>query len=230
MGLQSLLLTSDPQVINVLQPTLEQMAIGVEICRGAKAGNEILLSEKFDGVIVDCDDLEGGLEVLEAMKKGTSNKNSVAFAILNGTSMQRAFELGANFVLQKPVSPKNSLRCFSAAVGFMTRERRRYFRHAVDMEVKLVRADGRELAARATNLSEGGVAIHFGGKPPRGGFTTAVFHLPGRTASIECPAELVWAEGSGRAGIRFGEMSAVAREQLDRWLAEQMDRVDQDEK
>jgi CheY-like chemotaxis protein len=226
MGLQSLLVTRDQQVIQVLRPTLEQLSIGVEVCRGARSGNEILLSEKFDGVIVDCDDLQGGLEVLEALKKGTSNRNSVAFALLHGTSTQRAFELGANFVLQKPISPLNAMRCFSAAVGFMARERRRYFRHPVDMSVKLVLADGKELCATATNLSEGGMAIHCPEKLAKTGFTSAVFTLPGRTASVECKAQLAWADGSGRAGIRFGQMSAVSREQLDRWLSEQMDKVE----
>jgi CheY-like chemotaxis protein len=226
MGLQSLLVTRDSEIIRVLRPTLEQLSIGVEVCRGARSGNEILTTEKFDGVIVDCDDLQGGLEVLEALKKGTSNRNSVAFAILNGTTTQRAFELGANFVLQKPVSPLNSMRCFSAAVGFMIRERRRYFRHSVDMNVKLVFGDGKEITATATNLSEGGMAIHYDGKLAKSGFTKSVFNLPGRSASVECKAELAWADGSGRAGVRFGEMSSVAREQLDRWLSEQMEKVE----
>ncbi|HKS71690.1 MAG TPA: PilZ domain-containing protein [Terriglobales bacterium] len=226
MGLQSLLVTRDQQVIQVLRPTLEQLSIAVEVCRGARSGNEILLSEKFDGVIVDCDDLQGGLELLEGLKKGTSNRNSVSFAVLHGTSTQRAFELGANFVMQKPVSPLNAMRCFSAAVGFMTRERRRYFRHAVDMTVKLVLAEGKELQAAATNLSEGGMAIHYPGKLDKTSFASVVFTLPGRTASVECKAQLAWADGSGRAGIRFGQMSAVSREQLDRWLSEQMDKVE----
>jgi DNA-binding response OmpR family regulator len=226
MGLQSLLVSRDPQVIQVLRATLEQLSIGVEVCRGARSGNEILLSEKFDGVIVDCDDLQGGLELLEGLKKGTSNRNSVAFALLRGTTTQRAFELGANFVMQKPVSPLNAMRCLNAAVGFMTRERRRYFRHTVDMSVKLVLTDGKELQANVTNLSEGGMAIHYPGKLDKASFASVVFTVPGRAASLECKAQLAWADSSGRAGIRFGEMSAVSREQLDRWLSEQMDKVD----
>lgn len=226
MGLQSLLVTRDPQVIRVLRPTLEQLSIGVEVCRGARSGNEILLSEKFDGVIVDCDDLQGGLEVLGGLKKGTSNQNSVVFALLNGTTTQRAFELGANFVLQKPISSLNATRCFNAAIGFMIRERRRYFRHPVEINVKLGFGDGKEVAATATNLSEGGMAIYHRGKLPKHGLSKVVFALPGRSASVECKAQIAWADGSGHAGIRFGQMSAVAREQLDRWLSEEMEKIE----
>ncbi len=226
MGLQSLLVSRDPHVVGVLRPTLEQLSIHVEVCPESSSGSQILRSEKFDGVIVDCDDLQGGLNVLEGLKKGNSNRSSVAFAILNGTTTQRAFELGANFVLQKPISPLNAMRCFSAAVGFMVRERRRYFRHAVDMSTTLVFAGGKEVRATATNLSEGGMAIHCSDKFDRTGLTKAVFVLPGRSASVECAAELAWADSNGRAGVRFGRMSAVAREHLDRWLSEQMDQVD----
>ena len=127
MQLESLLLSRDPEVIRVLRPTLEKLSIDLEVCRGAKSGAEIISSEKFDAIIIDCDDLQGGLEVLSAMRKESSNKSSVAFAILNRqTTTHKAFELGANFVLQKPLSGLNAMRCFSAAINFMLRERRRY--------------------------------------------------------------------------------------------------------
>jgi len=226
MGLQSLLVSRDPHVVGVLRPTLEQLSIHVEVCPESHTGNEILLSEKFDGVVIDCDDLQGGLDVLASLKKGNSNRSSVAFAILNGTTTQRAFELGANFVLQKPISPLNAMRCFSAAVGFMIRERRRYFRHSVDMNTTLIFAGGKEVRATATNLSEGGMAIHCCARFDKRGLSKTVFTLPGKTVSVECKAEIAWADANGRAGLRFGEMSSVAREQLDRWLSEQMDQID----
>ncbi len=228
MPLQSLLVSRDAHVIGVLRPTLEKLSIEVEVCRGAKSGNEILLSEKFDGVIVDCDDLQGGLEVLESLRKGNSNKNSVAFAVLNGTTTtHRAFELGANFVLQKPISPLNAMRCFSAAVGFMTRERRRYFRQPVSVPVTAIFGQGQEIKGTSSNLSEGGMAILFKGKLPKAGLTKVVFSLPTGRSIIEPKADVAWADGSGRAGIRFTEMAASSREELDAWLEQQIEQADQ---
>src|SRR4029077_5393435 len=104
MPLESLLLSRDPEVIRVLQPALEKLSIDVEVCRGVSSGQEILRTEKFDAIIVDCDDLKGALSVLGGLRKSASNKNSVTFAILNGsTTTQQAFQMGANFVLQKPI-------------------------------------------------------------------------------------------------------------------------------
>ncbi len=228
MPLQSLLVTRDAQVIGVLRPALEKLAIDMEVCRGAKSGNEILLSEKFDGVIVDCDDLQGGLEVLQNLRGGTSNKNSVAFAILNGnTTMQRAFELGANFVLQKPISPLNAMRCFSAAVSFMARERRRYFRQPVNMPVTAIFGKNQEFKATASNLSEGGMAIAFKGKLPKAGLSKISFTLPSRSMTLEPKADVAWADGSGHAGIRFTDMPAGSRQELESWLEEQLEQADQ---
>src|ERR1700685_2220162 len=151
MTLESLLLSRDAEVVRVLRPTLETLSIDVEICQDAKKASEILLSEKFDAVIVDCDDLKGGLEVLQGLRATPSNKNSVAFALLNGkkTTAQETFNMGVNFVLQKPISTLNASRCFNAALNFMVRERRRYFRHPVKMLVKVVLGE-KELRATST--------------------------------------------------------------------------------
>src|SRR5216684_2562749 len=99
MGLESLLLSKDAEVVRVLRPTLEKLSIEVEICQEAKQASEILISEKFDAV-------KGGLEVLECLRATPSNRNSVTFAILNGrkTTTQQVFSMGVNFVLQKPIS------------------------------------------------------------------------------------------------------------------------------
>ena len=118
MPLESLVVSRDPQVLGILQQAMEKFAIKVEICEGASSGAEILASEKFDAVVVDCDDLRGGLDMLDGMRKGQTNKTTIKFAILNGvTTTQKAFELGANFVMQKPISMLNSMRCFTAALN-----------------------------------------------------------------------------------------------------------------
>ena len=124
--LESLLLSQDPELVSVIRPTLEGLAIDVEICQEARAGADLLVTDKFDAVIVDCDDLKGGLAVLQGLRNTPSNKNSVAFAILNGkrTTTQEAFGMGANFVLQKPISTLNASRCFHAALNFMLKRRK----------------------------------------------------------------------------------------------------------
>ena len=226
MPLESLLLSRDPEVIRVLQFALEKLSIDVEVCRGIGSGNEILRTEKFDAIIVDCDDLKGGLGVLEGLRKSASNKNTVTFAILNGsTTTQQAFQMGATFVLQKPISALNAKRCMGAAVNFMIRERRRYFRHPVEMPATIAFGESQKLKATVTNISEGGMALFFRGKLPPGSVSTVAFRLPGAATPLEPKVQMAWMDESGRAGLRFIDMSKDSRAQLDRWLSEQCEKM-----
>jgi ActR/RegA family two-component response regulator len=227
MRLESLLLSRDAEVIRVLQPALEKLSIEVEVCHGVRSGHEIIRTEKFDAIIVDCDDLEGGLRVLEGLRKASSNKNSVTFAILNGTTTtQQAFKMGVNFVLQKPISTLNATRCFSAAVNFMMREQRRYFRHPVEIPTTLGSGEGQKMKATITNISEGGMAIFFRGKFPTG-CVSANFKLPGVATPLEPKVQLAWMDDSGRAGLQFFDLAKDLREQLDQWLTEQCKNAEQ---
>ena len=222
MALESLLLSEDAEVVRVLRPTLEELSIEVEICQQAKQASEILISEKFDAVIVDCDDVNGGLAVLEGLRATPLNKNSMTFAVLNGkkTTTQEAFGMGVNFVLQKPISTLNAARCFNAALSFMERERRRYFRLPIEIPVRLD-LDGKELKAVSTNLSEGGMAVMLHQALPKNATPRLQFTLPGTTLPLEVETVIAWADLKGQVGLRFLRVPQSSQEILDRWLAEQ---------
>ena len=114
------------------------------------------------------------------------------------------------------------MRCFSAALSFMERERRRYFRHPIEIPVTVVFGQGQELKATTTNISEGGMAIRFRGRLPKGGISKVVFTLPDMPSSMEPKATLAWADGAGRAGLRFLEVPQKSRELLEAWLTQQL--------
>jgi len=226
MMLESLLVCRDTDVVRVLRPTLEKLSIDVEVSAAARSGAEILSSAKFDAVIVDCDDLQGGVDVLRSLRQNNSNKTSVSFAILNGkTTTKQAFEMGANFVLQKPITTAGTLRCFNTAMSFMVREKRRYFRCPIEMPVKLHFGQGEEIKATTTNLSEGGMAIHFEGTMTKKTIAKVQFTLPGTNVVMEPKGEIAWADGLGRAGIRFQDVPDSSREQLEKWILRRLESV-----
>lgn len=217
-------MSHDTEVARVLCPALEKLSIEVEICR-EKEVSDRLSSDRYDAVIVDCDDLKSGLQVLKGLRKSPSNKRSIAFALLNGaTTASSAFEYGANFVLQKPVSLLNASRCFSAALGLMERERRRYFRHPVELKVAISFPDGSKRNVVASNISEGGMAICLEDPLPNEKNLTTTFTLPGTQAPISAVAEAAWTSEI-RGGLRFIQLSSIAREHLDHWLNEQMQKA-----
>lgn len=222
MDLDSLLISRDAALLGVLRPTLEKMSVSVEVCSGIQTGNDLLNKRKFDAVIVDCDDLQGGVEMLNGLRKTQSNASSVAFAVVNGkTSTRDAFQLGANFVLQKPLTPVNASRCFNAAMSFMVRERRRYFRHPVEIPVKIILKEGSDVSATTTNLSEGGMAIRTTTKVPKETEVKLQFALPGTGSSLELKAKIAWAD-EGHAGVKFLDVPQSSQYQLDKWLTNRL--------
>lgn len=224
MTLESLLLSQDPDLVRVIRPTLEKLSIDVSVCPEARKGADILISDKFDAIIVDCDDLSGGLALLQGLRNTPSNKNSVAFAVLNGkrTTTQEAFGMGANFVLQKPISSLNASRCFHAALNFMLKERRRYFRHPIKIQVQIV-LESKTLTASSTNISEGGMAVMLREALPKGATPHVKFRLPDSNLDFEVEAEVAWADFKGLAGLRFHHVPASSQAQLEEWLDDRME-------
>ena len=188
------MLSRDTEVFRILRPTLEKLSIEVEVCQEAKKASEILLSSKFDAVIVDCDDLPGGVAVLEGLRSTPSN--------------------------HKPLSSLNTSRCFNAALGFMLRERRRYFRVPVVMPLTLL-VDDRKFKANSTDISENGVALHIQQALPKNATPLLQFTLPGTGMAFEIETEVAWADIKGRVGLRFIKLPESSLQRLEGWLNDQ---------
>lgn len=223
MNLDSLLISRDAALLGVLRPVLERISVNVQVCPGSLPGNDMMTKRKFDAVIVDCDDLQNGFALLRSLRQTESNAKSVAFAVVNGkTTTQEAFHSGANFVLQKPLTTLHASRCFNAALNFMVRERRRYFRHPVEIPLRISLPNNQELTATTTNVSEGGMAVRVLGKLPKDAQAQLRFTLPGANISLELKGEVAWADGTGHAGVRFVEVPQSSQYQLDKWLTDRL--------
>ena len=220
----ALLLSRDAEVVRVVRRVLEGLATPLEVTANSDQAAQSIKSKKFDAVMVDVDDIENGTTVLSGLRAGKSNNKSIAFAVVNGTtSVKTAYELGANFVISKPVSIERVTRCFRAAYGLILRERRRYQRHRVSAPAQVLTSKG-YVAVQILDVSEGGASLSF---PVRNnvsgeaGMVTLLFQLNNMPKTIEAKGELLWTEDSGRAGFRIIAMAPEPRRIFDEWLAEQ---------
>jgi hypothetical protein len=89
--------------------------------------------------------------------------------------------------------------------------------------VTLVVDEGELLKVTATNLSEGGMAVHFEGKPAETAFSKVHFMLPGTRTIMEPKGEIAWADNLGRAGIRFVDVPEASRAHLERWIMQRLE-------
>lgn len=223
MTLEGLVVCRDPETLCLLRSALSKLDIAIQVCTGAEVASEVLAAKKFDAIIIDCDDMDGGIGVLQQVRKERSNRSSVTFAVLNGVSdVRTVFQMGAGFVLQKPITLGNALRSFQAAYGLMHRERRRYFRLPVSFPVTLTFAHSPEMKVAASNLSEGGMAVQSETALPAD-LARVQFSLPGADVNLSPKAELAWSDASGRGGIRFLDLTLSAREKLENWLVQKME-------
>jgi CheY-like chemotaxis protein len=219
MGIQSLLLSSDPEVLSVVQPALDKLGVQLEIHTATDPACKTLTAKKFDAIIIDCADGMGSLDLLKWVRSKTANKNSVSFAILNSdTNMRAAFDMGASFVLQKPVSPSGVVRSFSAAHGLMVRERHRYVRHILETRVTICFASGKKMHALSTNISERGMAVRLLEALPHDPISLLKFMLPDDRSPMVAKAQVAWADNLGRVGLKFLELAPTSRASLQQWL------------
>ena len=104
----------------------------------------------------------------------------------------------------------------------MLKERRRYFRHPVKMDVKVILED-KTLRATSTNISEGGIALILKEALPKGATPYLKFSLPDCTLQFEVEAEIAWADFKGFVGLRFQNVPQSTRAELEQWLDERME-------
>lgn len=219
MALQALLLSKDPEVHRTIRRVFDAANIDLDLTNEPDQARHILLRRKYDALLVDCDDIPLGPVVLRELRNGKSNKSCIAFAIVNGkTTIQQAFEMGANFVLDKPIALDRATRSVRAAQGLIMRERRRYHRHLIKASGAILVDQGAELPLHITNISHGGISIECSRKLDEGGAARVRLNLPGAKKALDIKGEVVWSTPEGRAGIRFQILSAEAKKDLDAWL------------
>lgn len=230
MGLKSLLLCSDEKIIRVLRRTLGDLEIAVELCSDSDAALRKLTRQRFEAIIVDCDG-EGASEVLRSARSAPCNKQAVAVAIVEPiVGLKAVFEIGAHFVLYKPVSTERAKSSFRAARALMKSERRRNVRVPVQIPVVMRSlGGGNNLKVTTIDLSEGGMAVHSPKRHRPTGRWTIVFSLPGSEATLELPAEFAWEGNSAQAGLRFQHISPEATRQLRDWLKQNSPDAEQDD-
>ena len=216
MGLKSLVLCSDEKIVRVLRRVLSDLEVGIEQCAEADAAIRKLTRERFEAVVVDCADQEVAVRVFKSVRSAPCNKRAIAVAIVDGqTGLRSAFDMGAHFVLYKPISTERWKASFRAARALMKRERRHNSRIPIQIPV-LFSAVGQR--ATSIDLSEGGIAVQCPRSPKESGPIRLSFTLPGSSDALELNGEIAWQTASGQIGIRFIDLSTEMLQQLKTWI------------
>ncbi len=216
MSLRCLLFSHDDRTFRLLRLSLSDLSIDVEHCTDFEQCQNLLLQRKFDAVVSDCD-LQNGPALLRSVRQSKHNRRSIIFALADAQiKMSEAFQMGADFILYKPLTPERIRRTLHAAHGLMMRERRLHFRHPTSTPVML-NPKGRPLRVQLCDLSPNGALIDAGMALKTGQVVEMHFRLPDTEFDMELTGRVTRCDPMGRAGVRFEGLSEVAEARLMQW-------------
>jgi ActR/RegA family two-component response regulator len=216
MSLRALLVSRDADAVSVLQTVMHDLDVESEVCADLEPAVERLAQGVTTAVVVDYD-VEHATELLKLTRQNYAD-SCVALAMVKGlTSIQAAYDMGVKFVLMKPVSADAASRSLGQAAALMERMQHRPARLVVPTLAYVSFADALDPAI-ILDISEGGMAIQALQAVQADGPLRLQFDLPGSADTMSLPAEIVWADSSGRAGLRFIDLSEDNRQRLRDWV------------
>src|SRR3981081_410287 len=120
MSYQSLLFCPDEKTARTVTQVLTELEFAVEPCSEPFAAVKKLMGEHFDAIVVDCDNEQNAALLFKSARNSSSNQASLAVAVVEGqTGVAKAFRIGANLVLTKPIHVEQSKGTLRVARGLL---------------------------------------------------------------------------------------------------------------
>ena len=120
MSYKALLFCPDDKTARVVTQVLSELEFRVEPCNEPFAAVKKLMAEHFDAIVVDCDNEQNAALLFKSAHNSGSNQTSLAVAVVEGQAgVAKAFRIGANLVLTKPINVEQSKGTLRVARGLL---------------------------------------------------------------------------------------------------------------
>jgi protein TonB len=120
MKYNALLFCPDEKTARVVTQVLTELEFHVEPCNEPFAAVKKLMAEHFDAIVVDCDSEQNAALLFKSAHNSGSNQSSLAVAVVEGQAgVAKAFRIGANLVLTKPINVEQSKGTLRVARGLL---------------------------------------------------------------------------------------------------------------
>jgi len=120
MGYQALLFCPDEKTARNVTHVLNDLDFTVEPCTEPFAAVKKLMAQHFDAVVVDCDNEQNATLLFKSARNSSSNQSSLAVAVVEGQAgVAKAFRIGANLVLTKPINVEQAKGTLRVARGLL---------------------------------------------------------------------------------------------------------------
>ncbi len=120
MSYKSLLFCPDEKTARVVTQVLTELEFTVEVANEPFATVKKLTDEHFDALIVDCQNEQDASLLFKGARNSNLNHSSLSVAVVEGqTGVAKAFRIGANLVLTKPINIEQSKGTLRVARGLL---------------------------------------------------------------------------------------------------------------
>ena len=120
MGYLALLFCPDEKTARTVTQVLGELEFTIESCIEPFAAVKKLMGQHFDAVVVDCDNEQNATLLFKSARNSTSNQASLAVAVVEGQAgVAKAFRIGANLVLTKPINIEQAKGTLRVARGLL---------------------------------------------------------------------------------------------------------------
>ena len=120
MGYQALLFCPDEKTARTVTQVLSELDFIVVPCTEPFAAVKKLMGERFDAVVVDCDNEQNATLLFKSARNTPDNHSALAVAVVEGQAgVAKAFRIGANLVLTKPINVEQAKGTLRVARGLL---------------------------------------------------------------------------------------------------------------
>jgi TonB family protein len=120
MSYQALRFCPDEKTARVVTQVLTDLEFSVEACSEPFAAVKKLMGQHFDAIVVDCENEQNATLLFKSARNSGSNQSALAVAVVEGQSgVAKAFRIGANLVLTKPINVEQSKGTLRVARGLL---------------------------------------------------------------------------------------------------------------
>src|SRR5271155_2018866 len=120
MGYQALLFCPDEKTARSVTQVLSELDFTVTPCTEPFGAVKKLMGERFDAVVVDCDNEQNATLLFKSARNAPNNQSALAVAVVEGQAgVAKAFRIGANLVLTKPINVEQAKGTLRVARGLL---------------------------------------------------------------------------------------------------------------
>src|SRR5436190_4110038 len=120
MSYKSLLFCPDEKSARLVTQVLSELEFTVELAGETYAAVKKLTDEHFDALVVDCQNEQDAALLFKTAKNSSQNHTSLSVAVVEGQAgVAKAFRIGANLVLTKPINVEQSKGTLRVARGLL---------------------------------------------------------------------------------------------------------------